>query len=71
MPFFDDKCLNFEKFGINSSQRTRIQQFSDLPLSLEIKCITLQLTILTYFSKIDENLVKIDENLVKKVNKNR
>ena len=45
MLFFDEKSLNFEKFGINSSQKTRIEQFSNSPLSLEIKLITLELRI--------------------------
>ena len=51
-------------------KRTRIEQLSNPPLSLEIKSITLLLTILTYFSNIDEILVKIDENLVNNVSKN-
>ena len=56
--------------SINASIKTRIEQLSNPPLSLQIKSITLQLTILTYFSNIDENVVEIDENLVKNVNKN-
>ena len=64
------KIMNFEKFSMNSNQKTCSEQFGNPPLSSEIKSITLQLTILTYFSKIDENLVKIVEYLVKNVNKN-
>ena len=71
MPFFDEKSLDFEKFRFNSSQKNRIEQFSNPLLCLEIRSITLQLTILTYFSNIDQNLVKIDENSDKNVNKNR
>ena len=68
-PILDEKSLNFEGFSLNSSQKPRIEQFNSPPLSLEIKSITLQLTILSYFSKIDKSLVKIEENLVKNVNK--
>ena len=65
-PIFDEKSLNFEKFSMNSSQKTRIEQFSNPPLSLEIKSLTLQLTVLTHFIKINENMVKNTENVIKK-----
>ena len=39
------------------------------PIPLKMKSITLSLTILTYFSKIDKNLVKNTEN-VNKINLN-
>ena len=62
--FLTKKSLNFEKFSIDSSQKkTRIEQFNLPPLSLEINWITLQLTILTYYSKIVENLVENTENM--------
>ena len=35
--FFDEKILIFEIFSLSSSKKTRIQQFSSTPLSLEIK----------------------------------
>ena len=65
VPFLTKKSLNFEKFSVNSSQKTGIEQLNNPPLSSEIESITLQLIILTYFSKIDENLIEIGENLVK------
>ena len=51
------------KFSINFSQKAQIEQFSIPPLSFKIKSITLQLTISTYFSKINRNLVKNTENV--------
>ena len=45
------KKSNFEKISINSSQRTRVEQFSNSFLSSEIIIITLQLTIWTKFQK--------------------
>ena len=56
----------FEKLSKKFSQKTQIEQFSNPPLSLKIKSITLPLTILAYISKIDKNLVTKTEN----VNKN-
>ena len=43
--FSSKKSLNFEKFSINSNQKIRNEQFSNPPLSLEIKSVTLQITI--------------------------
>ena len=51
--------MNFEKSSINSSQKARIEQLNNVRLSYEIKSITVQLTILLYFSKIDKNLSEI------------
>ena len=65
-PIFDEKSVIFEKISINSRRKTRIEQFSIPPLSLEMKLLLQQRTILTYFSKIDENLVKNTENVSKK-----
>ena len=48
------------------AKKTRIEQLSNPLLAFEMKSIILQLTIWTYFSKLDEKLVKITEN----VNKN-
>ena len=63
---FDEKSVIFEKISINSRRKTRIEQFSIPPLSLEMKLLLQQRTILTHFSKIDENLVKNTENVSKK-----
>ena len=67
-PIFDEKRLNFEKFSIILAKKTRIEQFSNPPLSLEIKSLTLQLKTLTDCSKIDENSVKNTENVNKNMN---
>ena len=51
--------LIFEQFGINSSQKTRIEQLSNPLLSLEMKK-AVQLTIFTFFSaKLTKNWSKI------------
>ena len=52
-----------QKFSINSSQKTRIEHFSNTFLSLEIKSKILEITILLYSSKIDKNWVKSTENV--------
>ena len=57
-----DESLSFEKFSINSCQKTRIEQFSNTPLSVKIKSITLPLTVLTLFSRIDEKLIRNTKN---------
>ena len=57
-----DESLNFVKFSINFCQKTRIEQFSNTPLSLKIKSITLPLTVLTYISIIDEKLIRNTKN---------
>ena len=63
-PILEEKSLNFEKFSINSSQKTRIEQFSNPPLSLEIKSLT-QFAIFTHFSKNTENVSKNSFNTSK------
>ena len=65
VPFFSKKSLIFENFSLNFSQKTRIKQLINFLLSLEMTSVTVQLTILTFFSKIDENMVKNTENVNK------
>ena len=63
------KCMfeiNFEKYSINCSQKTGIEQFINLLLSLMKKPITLLLTISTYSSKIAENWDKNYGNFERK-----
>ena len=47
-PIFLKKSMIFEQFSINSIQKTQIEQLNNRPLSLEMKSITVQLTISTF-----------------------
>ena len=60
---FDKKKSEFRKVSINSNLKIRIEKISNAPISLKNTPITLPLTFLTRFNRIDENWDKITENL--------